>query len=112
MHFGKRRPSGADYEEKQPGPDGLDATLASRCRGAFYPRSRSDLSRGLEPASKPFFSRAIRTVAWAYVLNYASTVDELIAMRQAISRSLKPGGRFVTVNNNPDDPPSNFEADY
>ncbi|MFY8220838.1 MAG: class I SAM-dependent methyltransferase [Pirellulales bacterium] len=46
----------------------------------------------------------------AYLLNYASTVDELNAMCQAISRSLKPGGRFVTVNNNPDDPPSNFEA--
>jgi SAM-dependent methyltransferase len=46
----------------------------------------------------------------AYLLNYASTVDELNAMCQAISRSLKPGGRFVTVNNNPDDPPSNFGA--
>ena len=55
---------------------------------------------------------AVRTVAWEYLLTYASTVDELIAMRQAISRSLKPGGRFVTVNNNPDGPPSNFEADY
>ncbi|MFN7731763.1 MAG: class I SAM-dependent methyltransferase [Pirellula sp.] len=46
----------------------------------------------------------------AYLLNYASDAGELRAMCQAIARSLKPGGRFVTVNNNPDDPISNFEA--
>lgn len=46
----------------------------------------------------------------AYLLNYASSRDELLAMCRAISRSLKPGGRFVTVNNNPDDPPCNFQA--
>lgn len=37
----------------------------------------------------------------AYLLNYASTRDELLAMCKAIARVLKPGGRFVTVNNNP-----------
>lgn len=46
----------------------------------------------------------------AYLLNYACNVRELSAMCRAIARSLKPGGRFVTVNNNPDDPVSNFEA--
>jgi ubiquinone/menaquinone biosynthesis C-methylase UbiE len=41
-------------------------------------------------------------VVAAYLLNYASTRDELLAMCQAIARNLKPGCRFVTVNSNPD----------
>jgi toxoflavin synthase len=40
------------------------------------------------------------TVA-AYLLNYARTRDELQAMCDGIGRSLKSGGRFVTVNCNP-----------
>lgn len=44
----------------------------------------------------------------AYLLNYARTADELTQMCRAIARSLKPGGRFVTANNNPAEPPSNF----
>lgn len=40
------------------------------------------------------------TVA-AYLLNYARTREELQAMCDGIARSLKPGGRFVTVNTNP-----------
>lgn len=39
--------------------------------------------------------------AAAYLLNYARTRDELQAMCDGIARSLKPGGRFVTVNSNP-----------
>lgn len=31
-------------------------------------------------------------------------------MCEAIARNLEPGGRFVTVNNHPDDPPENFET--
>jgi SAM-dependent methyltransferase len=46
----------------------------------------------------------------AYLLNYARDDAELRAMCEAIARNLKPGGRFVTVNNNPDDPPDNFET--
>ena len=46
----------------------------------------------------------------AYLLNYASNYEEILSMCDAIVRNLKPGGRFVTVNNNPDDPPSNFET--
>ena len=46
----------------------------------------------------------------AYLLNYARDYAELLAMCEAISRNLKPGGRFVTVNNHPDDPPDNFET--
>jgi ubiquinone/menaquinone biosynthesis C-methylase UbiE len=38
----------------------------------------------------------------AYLLNYAQTEDELLSMCQAIARHLKPGGRFVSINNNPD----------
>src|SRR5262249_332291 len=33
--------------------------------------------------------------------NYAQTRDELQAMCNGIARSLKPGGRFVSVNSNP-----------
>ncbi|MCE9568296.1 MAG: class I SAM-dependent methyltransferase [Planctomycetes bacterium] len=37
----------------------------------------------------------------AYLLNYARDRAELRAMCDGIARSLKPGGRFVTVNTNP-----------
>ena len=37
----------------------------------------------------------------AYLLNYARNRDELQAMCDGIARSLKPCGRFVTVNSNP-----------
>lgn len=37
----------------------------------------------------------------AYLLNYARSQDELQAMCDGIARSLKPGGRFITVNGNP-----------
>ena len=40
-------------------------------------------------------------VVAAYLLNYAQTAAELLEMGAAIYRHLKPGGRFVTVNNNP-----------
>lgn len=38
----------------------------------------------------------------AWLLNYASNARELLEMCEAIARHLKPGCRFVTVNNNPD----------
>jgi len=38
----------------------------------------------------------------AYLLNYAATREELLQMCQAIAGHLKAGGRFVSVNNNPD----------
>ncbi len=40
-------------------------------------------------------------VVAAYLLNYASTREQLDAMCGSIARCLKPGGRFVTVNSNP-----------
>ena len=40
-------------------------------------------------------------VVAAYLLNYATTRQELGAMCASIARCLRPGGRFVTVNQNP-----------
>src|SRR4051794_25830319 len=44
----------------------------------------------------------------AYLLNYARTAEELTRMCRAVAHALKPGGRFVTANNNPAEPPANF----
>lgn len=41
-------------------------------------------------------------VAAAYLLNYAKDRAELLAMCRSIAGSLAPGGRFVTINTNPD----------
>lgn len=49
-------------------------------------------------------------VAAGYLLNYADTREKLFAMCRAVSRSLRPGGRFVTVNNNPSQSPQRFAA--
>ena len=40
-------------------------------------------------------------VVAAYLLNYAHDQGELESMCDGIARSLKPGGRFVTVNSSP-----------
>lgn len=39
--------------------------------------------------------------AAAYLLNYATSADELEAMLHGVARCLKPGGRFITMNSNP-----------
>ncbi|MEH2356575.1 class I SAM-dependent methyltransferase [Nostoc sp.] len=39
-------------------------------------------------------------VVASYLLNYASTKEQLLKMCQAIAIHLKPGGRFVSLNNN------------
>ncbi len=49
-------------------------------------------------------------VTAAYLLNYADTEDKLTAMCRTIAAALKPGGRFVTVNNNPSQSPDRFDA--
>ncbi len=41
-------------------------------------------------------------VVAAFLLNYASTAEELRDMCRAVARHLKPGCRFVTVNSNPE----------
>lgn len=38
----------------------------------------------------------------SYLLNYARTSDELYQMSRVIANHLKPGGRFITINSNPD----------
>jgi ubiquinone/menaquinone biosynthesis C-methylase UbiE len=38
----------------------------------------------------------------AYLLNYAQSREDLAEMVTSIARCLKPGGRFVTLNSNPD----------
>ena len=49
-------------------------------------------------------------VTASYLLNYAKTEEQLAAMCRTIATALKPGGRFVTVNNNPSQSPRRFEA--
>jgi toxoflavin synthase len=49
-------------------------------------------------------------VVAAYLFNYARNREELLTMCQAVSRSMKPGCRFVTVNSNPDHPLKFFPA--
>ena len=76
-----------DEEESQLGVEYLveDAT-------AFMPEEQFDI------------------VTAAYLLNYADTEEKLLAMCKTVARCLKPGGRFVTVNNNPSQAPDRFGA--
>ena len=109
--------------------DGL-AVLDVACGEGFYTRllkhrgaaqmSGVDLSDGMvtlarkQEAEAPLGidyhvgdGRALRLprqydlVVAAYLLNYATTADELGDMCAGIAGSLRPGGRFVTVNSNP-----------
>lgn len=41
-----------------------------------------------------------------YLLHYASSKEELAAFVQGVARNLKPGGRLIGMNNNPDRPVS------
>jgi len=45
----------------------------------------------------------------SWLFNYARTAGELSAMCKAVARALKPGGRLVALNTDPNDPPSNFD---
>jgi ubiquinone/menaquinone biosynthesis C-methylase UbiE len=54
------------------------------------------------------FRASFDIVLAVYLLNYARSELDLLAMAKAIYRSLKPGGRFVTVNNNPNQQARNF----
>ncbi len=56
------------------------------------------------------FAESFDVIIAAYLLNYARTEDELVAMCLAIARNLKPRGRFVSVNNNPAQDHSRFDA--
>ncbi len=47
-------------------------------------------------------------VSAAYLLHYASNVDELSAMCGQVARQLAPGGWFVAINENPDQTPEQY----
>jgi SAM-dependent methyltransferase len=47
-------------------------------------------------------------VVASYLLNYARTREQLLEMCRTIAANLKSGGRFVSFNNNPDQPPESF----
>jgi ubiquinone/menaquinone biosynthesis C-methylase UbiE len=49
-------------------------------------------------------------VVASYLLNYAQTRDQLLKMCYTIFVNLKPGGRFVSINNNPEQPPESFDT--
>ena len=55
-------------------------------------------------------SETFDVVTASYLLNYAQTEAQLAEMCATIAAALKPGGRFVTVNNNPMQSPERFEA--
>ena len=47
-------------------------------------------------------------VVASYLLNYAQTKEQLLQMCRTIADNLKSSGRFVGINNNPDQPPESF----
>jgi len=47
-------------------------------------------------------------VVASYLLNYAQTKQQLLKMCQTVAANLKSGGRFVSINNNPDQSPATF----
>ena len=61
-------------------------------------------------ASEPVVHGNFDMVIASYLLNYARSRQELLAFCRTIAVNLKAGGRFVSINNNPDHPPQTFEA--
>ena len=55
-------------------------------------------------------SETFDVVTASYLLNYAQTEEQLAEMCTTVAKALKPGGRFVAVNNNPFQSPGHFEA--
>lgn len=58
----------------------------------------------VQDARRVELGRPFDLVVAAYLLNYASSKEELLEMCQAVARNLKAGCRFVTINSNPDFP--------
>lgn len=79
---------GRDAESQSP----LDVEYLAADAIGFVPEEKFDL------------------VVAAYLLNYAQNEETLVGMSETIARSLKPGGRFITVNNNPSQSPETFRA--
>ena len=97
--LGATRAAGVDVSEKM--IELAEASERETSLGVQYVRA---------DARAVHFPEPFDIVVAAYLLNYARTPEELLAMGQAIARNLKPGGRFVTVNNNPLQRPESFQA--
>jgi toxoflavin synthase len=86
---------------------------AARATGVDLSRGMIDLARSQETQHQLGINYVVRDArelsatepfdlaVAAYLLNYARNRDELQSMCNGIARSLKDGGRFVTVNCNP-----------
>jgi toxoflavin synthase len=95
---------------------------ASRVLGVDLSRRMVELARASEEQCRLGIEYAVGNatafeseeifdiVVAAYLLNYADTAEKLLAMCRTVSRALRPGGRFVTVNNNPSQSPQRFAA--
>jgi len=62
------------------------------------------------PAQDLALDETFDVVFAAYLLNYARSLDELAAFAASIARHLRPGGRFIGINNNPAHDPARYEA--
>jgi toxoflavin synthase len=56
------------------------------------------------------FTCRFDVVLAAYLLNYARSPEDVLEMAHAIVSNLKPGGRFIAINNNPGQRASTFQA--
>src|SRR5262249_22055725 len=64
-------------------------------------RNRLGIDYLVQDAKRLALDETFDVVVAGYLLNYAQTYSELLEMCSAITRHLKPGCRFVSVNNNP-----------
>ena len=64
-------------------------------------RNRLGIDYLVQDAKRLALDETFDVVVAGYLLNYAETYSELLEMCSAITRHLKPGCRFVSVNNNP-----------
>ncbi len=97
---GAARVVGMDLSEKM-----IELARQEESRSPLGIEYRVQDACSVEPPDEPF-----DIVTAGYLLNYASTRAELLAMCRSISSCLKPGGRFVSVNNNPAQPREHFAA--
>lgn len=63
-----------------------------------------------EDAARFVSAEPFDLVVAVYLLNYARTAEQLLSMVHSVSRALKPGGRFVAVNNHLEQPIEAFPA--
>jgi toxoflavin synthase len=63
--------------------------------------NRLGIEYRIQDAKQLVLNETFDVVVAGHLLNYAQTYSELLEMCSAITRHLKPGCRFVTVNNNP-----------